>query len=116
MEMRYEERPGCLIVEVQAPEVDITVSEEFKEGVISLYESHNARNLTLDLVNVSFMDSKAIGAMVAIRKAVTRRDGKMGLCNLHPHVRKIVHVVTLGAIFDLFETKKDSIKAYEGQA
>jgi anti-sigma B factor antagonist len=116
MDMSYEEHPGCLIVEINAPEVDITVSEEFKENVIALYESQSARNLTLDLKKVSFMDSKAIGAMVAIRKAVVRRNGTMGLCNLHPHVRKIVQVVTLGAIFDLFETKKDSIETYEGSA
>ncbi len=112
MEMRAELFPECLIVEILAPEVDITVSEEFKEGVIALYERHGGVNLVLDLEKTSFMDSKAIGAMVAIRKAVTRNNGKMGLCDLHPHVRKIVHVVTLGAIFDLFESREDARKAY----
>jgi len=112
MEMRAELLSECLVVEILAPEVDITVSEEFKEGVIDLLERHGGRDLILDLAKVSFMDSKAIGAMVAIRKAVNRNGGRMGLCELHPHVRKIVHVVTLGAIFDLFDGVQEGRKAY----
>ncbi|UJX42669.1 STAS domain-containing protein [Desulfovibrio sp. JY] len=91
----------CLVVEVHVPEVDHTISGDFKEAVLARYETSGARELLLDLARVTFLDSKAIGAMVSIRKVVTARGGKLGLFGLQPNVAKIIRVVTLGTLFDI---------------
>ena len=80
--------------------------------LLGRYERSGAADLLLDLADVAFMDSKAIGAMVAVRKAVAAAGGRMGVCSLHPHVAKIVRVVTLGAVFDVFADRAEGLSRY----
>lgn len=112
MELTANLEDGCLVVTVEAAEVDLTVSEDFKEAVLARYEAGTARDLLLDLGAVHFMDSKAIGAMVSVRKAVAAHGGRMGICGLHPHVDKIIRVVTLGAVFDVFADRAEGLARY----
>ncbi len=101
MELTTTLHGTCLVVDVLSPEVDHTVSDAFKDAVLLRYETSAARELLLNLGRVTFLDSKAIGAMVSIRKAVTGRGGKLGLFGLHPNVEKIIRVVTLGTLFEI---------------
>ena len=80
--------------------------------MLAHYEAAKAAHLLLDLGAVNFMDSKAIGAMVSVRKAVAARGGHLGLCCLHPHVDKIIRVVTLGAVFDVFADRASGLARY----
>lgn len=112
MDLTIDQEGGCLVVTVGIPEVDLTVSEEFKEAVLARYAVGSADDLLLDLGAVNFMDSKAIGSMVSVRKAVAARGGRMGLCRLHPHVDKIIRVVTLGAVFDVFADRAEGLARY----
>ncbi|WP_300157302.1 STAS domain-containing protein [Solidesulfovibrio sp.] len=110
MELSATLEGACLIVTVLVPEVDHTVSEAFKDAVILRYESAKARELLLDLGRVTFLDSKAIGAMVTMRKAAAARGGRLGVCNLHPHVEKIIRVVTLGTIFETYPDRETALE------
>jgi anti-sigma B factor antagonist len=112
MELSTSIAGGCLVIEVLASELDISVSEAFKDAVLERYGTATVRDLLLDLDRVTFMDSKAIGVMVSIRKAVVARGGRLGLCNLHPHVRKIIQVVTLGTLFDAFPDRETALAQY----
>ncbi len=106
MELTATRQGPCQVIAVGEAEVDHTVSDDFKDAVLDRFAASGAQNLLLDLGQVSFMDSKAIGAMVSIRKAVTAKGGKLGICGLHPHVEKIIRVVTLGTIFDAFPDRE----------
>ncbi|MEL7639483.1 MAG: STAS domain-containing protein [Solidesulfovibrio sp.] len=99
----------CLLVEVLAPEVDHTVSEEFKDAVLLRFETSKARDVLLDLGRVAFLDSKAIGAMVTMRKAAAGRGGRLGIFGLHPHVEKIIRVVTLGTLFEAYPDRETAL-------
>ena len=114
MRVNSEKIGNCVLVEVAAAEVDLTVSEDFKDSVLEEYDRHGPGDLLLGLGQVNFMDSKAIGAMVSINKAVQRRGGRMGICDLHPHVRKIVDVVTLGTIFNVFVSRQEALRVFGG--
>ena len=101
MRVQSKKQGTCVVVEAVSPEVNLTLAEDFKEAVLERYEAQGGGDLLLDLRQVNFMDSKAIGAMVSIRKAVTGRGGKLGLFGLHPNVEKIIRVVTLGTLFEI---------------
>jgi len=112
MELQTSLHGGCLVVAVGSAEVDLTVSDDFKDTVLARYQAGTAVDLLLDLSAVNFMDSKAIGAMVSVRKAVAANGGRMGICGLHPHVDKIIRVVTLGALFDVFADRDAGLAGY----
>ncbi len=112
MRVSSEKKGTCVMVDVAASEVDLTVAEDFKDSVLEEYGKHPAGDLLLGLGQVRFMDSKAIGAMVSINKAVQRRGCRMAICDLHPHVQKIVDVVTLGTIFDVFASRQEALRVF----
>lgn len=112
MDLRIMREGACLTVAVAEAEVDLRVSDDFRDAVVEAYERSGARHLLLDLGAVSFVDSKAIGAMVAIRKTVASAGGRVGLCGLNPHVAKLIRVVTLGTIFDVFGDREAGLDAY----
>lgn len=112
MDLTTRRDGACLVVAVDAAELDLTVSEDFKDAVLDRYRAASATHLLLDLGAVTFMDSKAIGAAVSIRKAVAAGGGRLGLCGLHPHVEKIIRVVTLGTLFDIFPDRETALARY----
>ena len=112
MELSAQLSGTCLVATVGVSEVDHTVSDDFRDALLSRYERAGAVDLLLDLTQVAFMDSKAIGAMVSVRKAVAAQGGRMGICGLHPHVAKINRVVTLGAVFDVFADRAEAKAGY----
>lgn len=112
MRVTSRKQGRCVLVEPVSNEVNLTLADDFKEAVLERYAALGGGDLLLDLRQVAFMDSKAIGAMVAVRKAVAATGGRMGICELHPHVRKVVGVVTLGTIFDIFGSLEEALAAY----
>jgi anti-sigma B factor antagonist len=116
MRVSTENIGNCVVVDVASAEVDLTVSADFKDSVLDAYDRHGPGNLLLGLGQVRFMDSKAIGAMVSINKVVQRQGGRMAICDLHPHVQKIVDVVTLGTIFDVFGTRQEALEMFCGRS
>jgi len=112
MDLAATREGACLVVVVGDAEVDLRVSDDFRDAALDAYERSGARHLLLDLGAVSFVDSKAIGAMVAIRRAVAANGGRLGLCGLHPHVEKLIRVVTLGTLFDAFDSREEALARY----
>ncbi len=111
MNIKWKDESGCLVVSVLAEKLDFTNCPEIKTEILNLIAGQSARCVILDLSGVSFMDSMAIGAMVAINKSIAGQFGKMALCCLHPYVQKILSVVTVNTIFTVFETKEAALKA-----
>ena len=109
MELSAQLSGTCLVATVGVSEVDHTVSDDFRDALLSRYERAGAVDLLLDLTQVAFMDSKAIGAMVTMRKTAANRGGRLGVCNLHPHVDKIIRVVTLGTLFEAYPDREAAV-------
>lgn len=110
MEISTRESNGCLVVAVDVESVDYTVCDEFKQRLSKLAESSTGHKMLLNLEKVSFMDSMSIGALVAIKNILGKHNGTLGLCNLHPYVSKIVSVVTLNTIFDIYTTEAEALE------
>ena len=56
------------------------------ENLFSLVDQLGRRNLVLDLHNVECLSSPLLWRLVALQKKVTAAGGRMGICNLQPHV------------------------------
>jgi anti-anti-sigma factor len=115
MMIRSREAGKAVVVDVLVPEIDYTVSGELKDRIMDLVTKEGWRRMCINLKDVQFMDSKSIGALVAVRNAVVERQGRLAVCNLHPYVRKIFSVVTLNVIFDIHETEAEALEALEAQ-
>jgi anti-anti-sigma factor len=102
MQLDWKAEKGCLVLVPQVRSIDFAVSDDFRQAAVARIEAGSATCVVIDLAAVEFIDSSAIGAFVALQKLVERRGGRFALADLHPHVDKIIQVVTLGTIFEIF--------------
>jgi anti-sigma B factor antagonist len=60
--------------------------EQFSQDINQLIEKHEIRSLILQLTNVRYMTSSAIGKLIGLHRKINRADGRMVLCELTPDV------------------------------
>ncbi len=100
----------ALIIQPKMEKLDFTVCGKFKSEMSGLMHEGGHKYLVLNLADVAFIDSMSIGALVSLRKTLAESGAKMGLCNLHPFVRKVLTVVTVNAIFDVFDNEQSALQ------
>ncbi|MDR2904203.1 MAG: STAS domain-containing protein, partial [Clostridiales bacterium] len=79
-------------------EIDIFNSNNFKEKLLAL-AAENPRDLRIDCANLKYMDSTALGALVAVLKNVKLYDGTVFLSNLKPNLTKLFKITNLDKVF-----------------
>jgi anti-sigma B factor antagonist len=86
-----------------AGELDLAVADEFREaGLAALTPA--VGSLVIDLHGVTFMDSTALGALIAIRNAAGEHHAVM-VQNAQPNVQRIFEITGLADIFESHEPK-----------
>jgi anti-anti-sigma factor len=81
-------------------ELDIAVAEDVIEQGLAALQSAGDQ-LTIDLAAVPFMDSSALGALVAIRNAAAAANQTVVVRHLQPSVRRIFEITGLQHAFGL---------------
>ena len=73
----------------------------------SLHERINSllaeglRDFTLDLADVSYIDSLGLGQLVVIWTSIQNRSGHVRLLRPNERVRKLLHITKLDTIFEI---------------
>jgi anti-sigma B factor antagonist len=81
-----------------AGEVDIFNSDRFKDAVISLISDKPA-DVTVDCGGLNYIDSTALGALVALHKAALQAGRSITLVNLSANIRRLLKITNLENIF-----------------
>jgi anti-sigma B factor antagonist len=79
-------------------EVDIFNSHKLKTGLTELILETPA-NIHIDCHNLEYIDSTALGALVAVLKNVRTFDGKVILKKIRPNIAKIFKITNLDKVF-----------------
>ena len=69
--------------------------------------------IIIDLSDVTYMDSAAVGQLAHSFKAITARGGKLALVGLRPKVRKLLQVMSFLDIFNVFDSLEDAVQIME---
>ncbi|MEW5798619.1 MAG: STAS domain-containing protein [Bacteroidota bacterium] len=85
-------------------------TDELKKTVHTLLEQGN-RKLIVDLGDVEYLNSSAIGVLVSAHTSYMNRQGKMILCNVNKSITNVFVVTKLSTIFSSAETREDAIYA-----
>ena len=106
-----DERTGALTVE---GELDLASAPSLKWALTDMLESGNDQ-VVVDLSNVTFIDSTALGVLVGIRKNL-RPGARLAIACMQPDVLNIFELTGLDATFDLFSTFDDALAFVRGSA
>ena len=71
------------------------------ERVITLL-AEGLRDFTLDLADVSYIDSFGLGQLVAIWTSIQNQNGRVRLLRPNERVRKLLHITKLDSVFEIY--------------
>jgi anti-sigma B factor antagonist len=71
---------------------------------------HN--KLVLNLQKVDYVNSTAIGAIVAVAQQVRRRKGDLKIFGMKADIRKVFDLVGASKILEIFETQQEAVGSF----
>jgi len=85
-------------------------TDELKNTIKTLQDNGNSK-LIIDLGDVSYLNSSAIGVLTVAHNSYTQRNGKLILCNVNKNISNIFLVTKLSTIFLTEDKRNDAIFA-----
>jgi anti-sigma B factor antagonist len=74
-----------------------------------------ARDLVIDLADLSFCDSTGIQVFLTIRKITQNRGGSIALTSLQPRLEKLFHLTGLASAFGIQPTVTDAVEIFRSR-
>src|ERR1700683_3640536 len=99
---------GDAIVADISGEIDLHNSPLLREALLDIVEKYKPKRLVLNLVNVPYLDSSAIGVLVETLQKIRRGAGRVMLTALQPRVRGLLEIARLDSIFVVCATEDDA--------
>lgn len=81
-------------------ELDLASAPELQRELLALL-SPPVASLTLDLANVTFLDSSGLGALYRTLQAAEARGVSFRLAQVPDHVVRVLDVTAMGPLFDV---------------
>ena len=112
MILKVTEQNGITIVEfVDVTRFTLASADEVKTELRPLLNNKDCRML-FDFHDIEFVDSSAIGCIIALFKTAKSVGSSLKLCNLTPEVLKIFELLHLQVIFDITGTRESCMADY----
>ncbi|MEM1115508.1 MAG: STAS domain-containing protein [Bacteroidota bacterium] len=100
-----------LVVRPAHDRLNAHLAGAFRTALLDLFESGHER-LVVDLSGVAFMDSSALGALVAVHKRCVAENGLFLLCDLSPAVASLFDLTRMSSVFRIYPTVTDAVATY----
>jgi anti-sigma B factor antagonist len=68
--------------------------------------------LVLNFQEVNYVNSTAIGAIVAVAQEVRRRKGDLKLFGMKEDIRKVFDLVGASKVLEIFETEQEAVNSF----
>ena len=83
-------------------EIDLHTCGGFRDKLRELIELSNY-NILIDLTEVPYLDSAALGVLVDAERRVREHEGRIGLVGATPFVRRAFEITRLIRVFKLYD-------------
>lgn len=93
-------------------EIDVTSAAVLRDALEALI-ADGRRRLTLDLSEVTFMDSTGLGIVVGRLKRLSRHGGTMTVAAAHPRVLRVFSITGLDQLLDVHADVEAAVRAAE---
>jgi len=100
---------SVLVLSVLNPRIDSKNGAEFKRTMTGVV-ARGHRRILADLVNVRFIDSTGLGALVSCLKLVGK-DGEFALCGLNDTVSSLFKLTRMDRVFRAFPSRAEALAA-----
>jgi anti-sigma B factor antagonist len=99
--MIYTLKDGNVMINLRG-ELDIANADVFKKNCLKIADEHKA-GFVIDCRELTFIDSTALGAFVAVNKKIMSYDKKIIIKNLKPNIKKLFTITNLDKTMEIAE-------------
>jgi anti-sigma B factor antagonist len=92
--------------------ITIGVGDVQVRDAVHMALGSGARNLVLNLKNVTTIDSAGVGELVSAYTTVTNRGGKLKLVNLPSKVNDILQITQLITVFEVYDSEQEALESF----
>ena len=93
-------------------EIDLFTAPELKQALTDAIEGGEHR-VAIDLTDVSFLDSTALGVLIGAVKRLRSRGGALAIVNTEPSIAKTFEITGLDQIFTIVPSRAEALAALD---
>ena len=100
-----------IVLELKGNYVGGEETDELRDTIKKLSEEGNLK-LVIDLGEVSYLNSSALGVFIAAHANYAKRGGKIKLCQLNKNLENLFVITKLSLIFDSYPNQVEAIASF----
>jgi anti-sigma B factor antagonist len=100
-----------VILELKGNYVGGDETDDLRDEIKKISEEGNTK-LIIDLGEVSYLNSSALGVLIAAHANYAKRGGKIKLCQLNKNIENLFVITKLSLIFDSFPSQVEAIASF----
>ncbi len=89
-------------------------TDELRDALAKEAEQGTDR-LLIDLEDVTYLNSSALGVLIAAHTNFTKREAKLGLSNVSKNIENIFVITKLAVVFNIYDDQSEGLKALQGE-
>jgi len=102
---------GIGLIETKGSLVGGDETIELRQAVAGFVD-RDYHKLIIDLSNVTYLNSTAIGVLVSAHTTYTRKGWQIKVCGINKNINNIFVITKLTLVFDVRDTREEAIKSF----
>lgn len=86
-------------------------TDELQDTIKRLAEEGNLK-LVIDLGEVAYLNSSALGVLIAAHANYAKREGKVKLCQLNKNIENLFVITKLSLIFETYPSEIEAVASF----
>ena len=111
MNLKIEEKKGIAVIYVKEERLDAHNSGDLKVEMQRIF-GEGKKNVLVDLLDVRFIDSSGLGALVSGFKNAISNQGNLKLSSLQPQVKSMFELTRLHRVFEIFPSPSEALENF----
>jgi anti-anti-sigma factor len=96
----------CSIVDKKATvtlvgRFDFTLHKEFREATQRMLEENELKQIEIDLKDVDYLDSSALGILLLLKDRATQRGAQITITGCRDNIRQILEIANFNKLFNI---------------
>lgn len=113
--VRVEEENDLRVLKARGEFVGGKETDLLRETLASEAEAETER-LLIDLENVQYLNSTALGVLIAAHTNFSRRGGVLALCNVSEGITNIFVITKLSKVFTIYADRDEALEKLPTEA
>ena len=101
------------VIEITVRALDATSRvDELGKELFELVDRRGHKKIIVDLSNVQFLASAAMGVMVTLRHKIEYHKGRLAICGLPGQLHQVFKFAKLDTVFTFYDTRDEALAAF----